>query len=227
MVKTFVHKSSFVDSSAILGPGVWVGPKCNIGPGVRIGAYSVIGSMPEHREFYEDTLLEKVQGVVILAGARVFEFVTIHSGTVVQTVVGPEAAVFNHAHIAHDCYLGARSSVGGGSSLAGHTTLMQNCVLSGKSCTFQRCVIGAFAFVGGNSFVTQHVPPGERWMGSPARPAGINEIGLQRAGLTIDTVREDFLGSFEKLKGGSSVVSEIPRRSSSFGENEGPENRAT
>lgn len=223
LVEPFVHESAWVDPSAILGPGVWIGPKVTIGPGVRIGAYTVIGSMPEHRSYYDDVLLKTVKGVVVQPDARIFEFVTIHSGTVNATCIGEAAAVFNHAHIAHDCLVGAGGSVGGGSSLAGHTIIMPFAILSGKSCTFQRCVIGAFAFVGGNSFVTHHVPPGEKWMGSPARHAGINEIGLQRAGLTIDTVREKWTEQFNSFKETEIVVSKISRGSPSVGEDEGPD----
>ncbi len=154
--------------------------------GAVIGNYAVIGGMPEHREFFDDVDLESCAGVFIGENVRVFEFATIQSGTKLKTRVMNGAAIFNHAHVAHDCVVGIGALVGGGASLAGHTVVMRGANVSGKSCTVQWCVIGAYAFLGGFTFANRHIPTAEKWLGFPARKAGMNDIGLSRAGLTID-----------------------------------------
>lgn len=199
-MKAFIHPHAVVSPDAIIEQGVWIGPKVIICGDARIGAYSVIGSSPEHHHYYNDFNGEKCLGVLIFPGVRIFEFVTIHAGTIRQTIIRRDAAIFNKAHIAHDSEIEECATVGGSCTLAGHTVVQQGAILSGMSCTLQRSVIGAYAFVGGNSFVTQHIPPGEKWMGSPARPTGHNEIGLQRAGLSYEDVQSKFTQNFIDAK---------------------------
>ena len=171
-------------------------PNVEIDKDVVIGAYCVIGGPPEHKEYYKG---QETKKVLIGRGARIFEFVTIHAGTTKHTLIGENSSVFNHSHIAHDCYVGRDAIIGGGCSLAGHTIVMAGATLSGRSCTHQRIVIGAFAMLAPLSFVKTHVPVGEIWMGIPARPSGINEIGLQRAGLTLEGCKHTFDFQMEML----------------------------
>lgn len=198
--RRLIHKEAIIHPTAILGPGVVVGPNCIVCEGARIGAYSVIGTMPEHRDFFDDLNGQRTLGVCIQKDARIFEFVSIQAGTVRTTVIEHGASVFNHAHVGHDSIVGWGASVGGGCSLAGHTTIMDHAVVSGHSCTFQHCVIGPYAFVGGMSYVTQNVPPAEKWLGIPARPAGLNEIGLKRHGIDYDTVLKKWSGLYHSVK---------------------------
>jgi UDP-N-acetylglucosamine acyltransferase len=195
-----IHRTAIVHPSAQLGVGVFIGPKVVVCEGVRIGAYSVIGGMPEHRSFYDDYEGERAHGVFIGRNARIFEFVTVHSGTREQTRVDESAAVFNHAHVAHDSIVGRGATVGGGAFLAGHTILMEGATMSGRSCTHQFSIIGAYSFLSPVSFLKGHIPPGELWIGSPARPSGINEVGLHRAGLGVEQVWVKFGADFERLK---------------------------
>jgi len=179
-----------IHETAIIYPGV------EIEDDVYVGAYSIIGSPPEHREYYDG---KETKGVVLKRGSRIFEFVTIHGGTKNPTVIGEGSAVFNKTHIGHDCIIGRGATIGGSCSLAGHTQVMDGANVSGKTCTFQRVVIGAYSFIGGMSFVTRDVPPGEKWLGLPARSIGHNEIGLERSGLTYDFCVETYTKEFERL----------------------------
>jgi len=163
----------------------------------------VIGGPPEHREYYDGK--KSTKPVRIYRGARIFDLVTINAGTVRETVIGAYSAVFNKSHIAHDCILHAYSTVGGQSSLAGHTILMDGATLSGMSCTHQYSVIGAYAFVGGGSFVTKDIPPGEKWVGRPARFTSYNDIGLERAGMDLKDCLTLYKKRFEQYVGEKSV----------------------
>ncbi len=195
-----IHQSAIVHKSARIGVGAIIGPRVRIAEDVVIGAYSVIGGSPEHRDFYSDVDNEKSVGVTIEAGARIYEFVTIHSGTVQPTHIGENVAIFNHTHIAHDCTLERGCTIGGGVSLAGHVWVMTMANVSGRSCIHQRCVVGAYSILSAASYLKAHMPPGEKWIGSPARPSGFNDVGLQRAGLTQAGCSARYLGSFDQLK---------------------------
>lgn len=205
MSSCLIHPSARIHESARLGHGVVIGPDVMIEEDVVIGAYSVIGGMPEHLGFFDDTEQEFTKGVYIERGARIFEFVTIHSGTDKTTHIGQRVAVFNHSHIAHDVVLGDHCVIGGHNSLAGHVHVMERAIVSGKSAIHQWCVIGALAMIAGNSFLKAHVPPGEKWIGSPARPAGTNIVGLNRAGMSFGDCCDLYLLKYEKLKGVSKL----------------------
>jgi UDP-N-acetylglucosamine acyltransferase len=138
-------------------------------------------------------------GVEVREGARIFEFVTIHAGIARPTEIGQDAAVFNHSHVGHDAVLERGSIIGGHCSLAGHVHVMHEAQISGKSCVRHRVVVGAYGFLGANSFLTSHLPPGELWNGSPARRNGNNEVGLERAGLTHSEANDLFLRTFDNL----------------------------
>lgn len=179
----------------MIHPTAIIYPNVKIGRDVYIGAFSVIGSPPEHRDHYG----KDGTGVVIGDGVKIFEYVTIHAGTTGRpTLVDASAAIFNHAHVGHDCIVGTGAIIGGGVRLAGHTMVDPYATVSGNTCTHQHVIIGAFAFIGGMSFVTSHVPPGEKWVGVPARPCGVNEVGLLRYGLTIDDLHNTHREVFEK-----------------------------
>lgn len=179
-----------IHKTAIIYPGVVIGPN------VYIGAYSVIGSPPEHREFYDG---KETKGVVIKSGARIFEFVTIHAGTITPTIIESNAAIFNHSHIGHDCFIGRGSTVGGNVSLAGHCHLMEGANVSGKSCLVQHAVVGAYGFLGGFTYLTKHADVACRYIGLPSKFIGHNDIGLIRAGLTYEDAILKFEDEFMNL----------------------------
>lgn len=183
-------KDRFIHPTAIIHPSVRLGVGCHIGRGVWIeagaiiGNYACIGGMPEHRDFLSDFGCINSKGVRIGVNAKIFEFVTIHAGTRAMTLVGDEVVVQNHSHVGHDCVLQRGAMIGGQVSLAGHTIVMEKAIVAGKSCTHQFSVVGAYSILSAMSYLKGHVPPGEKWIGNPARAAGLNDVGLERAGFT-------------------------------------------
>lgn len=163
-----------IHKTAVIHDGV------TIGNDVVIGAYAVIGGPPEHRDYY--TVNRCNRGVVIEDGARIFEFTTIHAGTIRPTVIGEGSAVFNHSHIAHDVELCKNVTVGGHTSIAGHVVVMDYALVSGRATIAPWVVVGAFSMVGMGSLLSRHVPPGEKWIGQIARNTGDNLVAMDRAG---------------------------------------------
>lgn len=163
---------------------------------VEIAPYCVIGGPPEDKKFFGKS---PEFGVFIKKGVRLSEFVTIHHGTVKDTVIGENTIVFQKTHIAHDCFIGKDCIIGGGVSLAGHTHVMDGANISGKSATIPKIVIGAYAFVGNFSLVVNHLAPGMKAVGYPARPIAINEVGLSRAGLTHSQCLDEYEVPFCKI----------------------------
>lgn len=204
-----VHPSAVVRPGARLAAGVVIGPGCVIGPevtihkdtrleahvvvsgrttigaGCRISPFVVIGTEPQDVGYREEAT-----EVVIGDGNVLREFVTIHRGTAKgggRTVVGRNNYLMDYVHFGHDCRVGDECVFINNATLAGHVTVDDYATLSGFTGVHQFCRIGRYAFLGGDTIVTQDVVPFARVVGSrPARLYGLNVVGLRRRGLSAE-----------------------------------------
>jgi UDP-N-acetylglucosamine acyltransferase len=74
--------------------------------------------------------------------------------------------------------------------LAGHVTVDDRAYLSGAVGVHQFCRIGRLAMVGGQSHVTQDVPPFVTVDGRSSLIVGLNTIGLRRSGISNEHLLE-------------------------------------
>jgi UDP-N-acetylglucosamine acyltransferase len=205
-----IHPTAIVDDGAELGPDVVVGPYSIIGPGVSVGAGTHIGP---HVLIERDTSVGEscriAQGAVLgtdpqdlkykgeyselVVGDRtvVREYATLNRGTAAsgRTVVGSDCVLMAYTHVAHDCRIGNHVVLANAVNMAGHVTIEDWASVGGIAGIHQFVRIGAHAFVGGGSRVSQDVPPYCRAAGVPLRLYGLNSIGLGRRGFPADTRR--------------------------------------
>lgn len=204
-----IHPTALVDPTAVLGADVEVGAfaivgahvtlgdgakvlsratlECNVrvGRGVVVGVGSVLGGPPQDLKYAgEETWVDIGDHTVIR------EYSTINRGTTASclTRVGSGCLIMSYVHVAHDCHIGDGVIIANGTQLAGHVTIQDRATLSGLVGCHQFVTIGAMAFVGGNSKVTQDVPPYTKAVGNPATLYGLNAVGLQRAGFAPETL---------------------------------------
>lgn len=209
-----IHPSAIVDPKAELDSSVEVGPYSIIGPHVRIDAgtvvgphvvieghttigrdnkffqFSSIGAAPQDKKWNgEPTRLE------IGNGNTIREFVTFNLGTAQDkgvTRLGDDNWISAYVHLAHDCQVGSHTIFSNNAQLAGHVEVGDWAILSGYCGVHQFCKIGAHAFIGMYTSLTQDVPPFVMVAGNPAAAKGINVEGLKRRGFTreqIDGIR--------------------------------------
>ncbi|TFW23449.1 acyl-ACP--UDP-N-acetylglucosamine O-acyltransferase [Massilia arenosa] len=209
-----IHPTAIVDPKAELDASVEVGPYSVIGPHVVIGAgtkvgphvvieghttigrdnhffqFSSIGAQPQDKKWAgEPTRLE--------IGDRntIREFCTFNTGTVQDkgvTRLGNDNWISAYVHLAHDCQVGNNTIFSNNAQLAGHVEVGDWAILSGYAGVHQFCKIGAHAFVGMTTSLTQDVPPFVLVSGNPCSAHGVNIEGLKRRGYTraqIDAVR--------------------------------------
>lgn len=203
--ETVIHPTAIVDGEAELGQGVVVGPWALVGPRVRIGDGTeigprvlierdttvgedcrifngaVLGTDPQDLKFQgENTVLEVGDRTVIR------EFATLNRGTSAsgRTSVGSDCLLMAYVHVAHDCELGNHVILSNSVNMAGHVVIEDWVIVGGMTPIHQFVRIGAHAFVGGASRVSQDIPPYCRVAGNPSSLYGLNSVGLERRGFS-------------------------------------------
>jgi len=209
--KPQIHKTAYVDPSAVLGKNVVIGPNAIIGEHVYIGDNSiieantflekwtrigedchihfgcVIGSAPQDTSYKGEK-----SWVVIGDRCEIREYATINRATGADTVteIGDDNLFLTHVHIAHNCKLGSRIIIANGTNIAGHTHVEDKVVIGGMTGIHQFCRIGRGAMVGAYTRLPQDVPPFMMCEGNPATIRGLNIIGLRRGGSDKTAIQE-------------------------------------
>ena len=210
----FIHPSAIIDSKAQLDSSVEVGAYSMIGPNVSIDAGTVVGphvvieghtTIGKDNKFFQFSSIgaapqdKKWDGepTRLEVGDRntIREFCTFNTGTVQDqgvTRLGNDNWISAYVHLAHDCQVGSNTIFSNNAQLAGHVEVGDWVILSGYAGVHQFCKIGAHAFIGMYTSLTQDVPPFVLVSGNPASAHGVNIEGMKRRGYTrpqIDAVR--------------------------------------
>lgn len=208
---TQIHPSAIVAPEAEIADDVVIGPFCLVGPKVKIGAGTVlrshvvvegstvigernvvyagasIGCHPQDKKYRgEDTRLVVGDDNVIRENCTMSIGTTQDEGL---TTVGSRNLFMANAHVAHDCHVGNDVILANNIALGGHVRVDDHAILGGQAAVHQFCRVGAYAMVGGASGVLQDVPPYVISHLNPCRVAGLNIVGLRRAGFTDEQIR--------------------------------------
>ncbi|USX23509.1 acyl-ACP--UDP-N-acetylglucosamine O-acyltransferase [Oxalobacteraceae bacterium OTU3REALA1] len=205
-----IHATAIVDPKAELDSSVEVGPYSVIGPNVRIGSGTVVGphvvieghtSIGSDNKFFQFSSIgaapqdKKWSGepTRLEIGDRntIREFCTFNTGTVQDkgvTTLGHDNWISAYVHLAHDCQVGSNTIFSNNAQIAGHVEIGDWVIMSGFANVHQFCKIGAHAFVGMSTSLTQDVPPFVLLNGNPAQAHGVNIEGLKRRGFTREQI---------------------------------------
>jgi UDP-N-acetylglucosamine acyltransferase len=94
------------------------------------------------------------------------------------------------AHIGHDCVVGNHVILCNGVLLSGHVVVGDRVFFAGGAGVQQFSRIGELVMVGGNAGINRDVPPYCTVVGNrPHSLAGLNRVGLKRAGVPAESVR--------------------------------------
>ncbi len=202
-----IHPMAIVKPGAELGENVSVGPFSIVGESVRVGDGTRIGSsvlvegkttIGANNTIFHGASLGSVCQDLKYKGERTFvrigdnntirEYVTVHSaaGEGESTVVGDSCLLMAYVHVAHNCEIGSNVIIANAVNLAGHVRVFDFASIGGVTPVHQFVRIGEYCFVGGGSRIPQDVPPYLKVAGNPARPAGLNSVGLRRRGFTAE-----------------------------------------
>jgi UDP-N-acetylglucosamine acyltransferase len=166
-----------------IGGHAWISGRTSIGEGSQIGWGSIVGADPQDLSFDPAT----DSGVVIGPRNTLREYVTIHRGSKSgsHTVLGEGNFLMTGVHLAHDVRLGNDNILANSVLLAGHVLVGNKAFLGGGAGFHQFVKIGDLAMVQGLTAVSQDVPPFCTAYGIN-QIAGLNSVGLRRAGFSAD-----------------------------------------
>ena len=205
-----IHPTAVISPTAEIGEDVEIGPFCvveagvtiaegcklashvvirqgtTLGPNNQIAEGAVLGGMPQHINMPENP-----GGVVIGSGNTIRENVTVHRALEEDdaTILGNNNLLMVNTHVAHDCRVGNHTIFANNAMLAGHVTVGDRAYLSGAAAVHQFCRIGALAMVGGQSHIVKDVPPYVTVDGLSSLVVGLNQVGLRRAGFSVEEIR--------------------------------------
>lgn len=212
-----IHPTAIIGPGAEIDPSCEVGPYAVIGPQVKMGPRNAVGA---HATVEGDTTLgadnrifphAAVGGIpqdlkyagqptklVIGDRNRFREFCTVHIGTAEGggvTRIGSGCLLMANSHVAHDVQLGDGCILANSVALGGHVVLEDHVIFGGLSAAHQFTRIGRLAFISGMTGVGMDVAPYCTVAGNRGELAGLNTIGLQRAGMNeqqIGRVKEAY-----------------------------------
>ena len=208
-----IHPTAIVDPSAkvpascevgaysIIGADVELGEHCELGSHVtihgptRIGShnrifpFAAVGCEPQDLTFKrEKTKLEIGDHNVIR------EYVTISRGTAKGggiTRIGSHTLIMAYAHIAHDCTIADHVILANAATLAGHISIEEWAVVGALCPVHQFVRIGAHAYIGGGTTITQDVLPFTKTVARrEVATFGVNALGLERRGFSKDRIQK-------------------------------------
>ncbi len=187
--KAVIGQGCRIQAHAILAGTVRIGRENTIGYG------AVIGADPQDLSFKSSTPSEVWMGDHNV----VREYCTIHRATRPggATLIGNHCFLMAGTHMAHDTVLGDHVIVANNALLGGHTVVQDRAFIGGGSVFHQHIRVGRLVVVQGGSAFSKDIPPftiaAER-----NTVAGLNVVGMRRAGLTA-VQREEVKHAFKLL----------------------------
>ena len=210
MTEVQIHPTAVVHPGAKIGDGCRIGPFSVVGAGVSLGpdceliSHVVIQGVTEAGEgcrFFpfcsiglepQDLKYRGEPTRVAIGSRNTFrEFATVHAGTPGGggvTTIADRNLFMAYTHVAHDCRVGSDTVFANGATLAGHVRVEDFSVIGAFSGVHQFCRIGAHAYIGGYSVITQDALPYVLTVGNRARAFGINLVGLKRKRFSEETL---------------------------------------
>ncbi len=200
-----IHPTAVIDPGAKIADGCSIGPYCVIGPNVTLGEgvrlhshvvidgrttvgartriypFSSIGQPPQDLKYKGEP-----SELHIGSDNVIREHVTMNPGTEgggMVTEVGNGCLFMPGSHVAHDCRLGNNVIMANNATLAGHVVLEDYVIMGGLSGAQQFVRVGRNAIIGAMAGAKSDVIPFGMVMGRPGLLAGLNLVGLKRAGV--------------------------------------------
>ena len=200
-----IHPTAIVDPKAELGNDVEIGPFSIIRGNVRIGKGTKIGSsvyidegtnIGKNNKIFHQVVIGTAPQDLKYRGEKTFteigdnniirEFVTINRATTAtgKTIIGNGSLLMAYVHVAHDCRIGNEVVLANVVNMGGFVEIGDFAVVGGIVPIHQFVRVGKLAVIGAGLRIVQDICPYIKVDGPPARPSGLNSVGLKRRGFS-------------------------------------------
>lgn len=206
---TIIEGPVKIDAGTKIMSNVHISGHTEIGRDNQVHMGAVIGHFPQHLGYQGEVSYTRIGDRNIIR-----EYVTIHRSWEENgaTTIGDENFFMAMSHIAHDCHIGNNVIMANGSVLGGHVTIEDRVFISGLAALHQFVRVGKIAMLTGQSSFTQDVPPYCTTSKERNRLAGVNVVGLKRAGFSRevrDQIRKAFRVVFKSGMNAKNALKEI------------------
>ncbi len=224
-----VHPTAIIEDGAEIGEGTTVGPYSIIRKNVRTGRRNVIGphvviegftTIGDENQIFQFASLGAVPQDLKYKGEpselqigsrnRIREFVTLQPGTEgggMITSIGDQNLFMANSHVGHDTRIGNGNVLANSAGIAGHVEIGNRAILGGLCGIHQFVRLGDLCLVSAGAMVGQDVPPFCLVHGDRAKIAGLNAIGLDRAGFSREDIAR-LKRLFREVLGGKGLFKE-------------------
>jgi UDP-3-O-[3-hydroxymyristoyl] glucosamine N-acyltransferase len=176
-----IGAGTLIAAGAVIGPDVAIGRDCAVGAnstvthaligdhviihaGARIGqdGFGFLPSAKGHQK------IPQTRRVIIQDHVEIGANVTIDRGSTRDTVIGEGTKIDNLVQIAHNVSIGRHCLIAGQVGISGSAVVGDFVMMGGQVGVADHVQVGAGAVLGAQSGNMSDVPPGARWVGSPA-----------------------------------------------------------
>lgn len=134
-----------------------------VDPSARIHPNAVVGAPGEWRNRDSQYPAFIAENALIREGARV------HAGVERPTVIGSNTWVMSGAYVGHDTHVGNDCDIAPNATIGGCCTIGNRVKIGLGATVNPHVTIGDGARIGSGAVVNRDIPPGETWVGVPAR----------------------------------------------------------
>lgn len=151
-----------------------------------IGHFCIIGGAPEKKGVYPHSPF----GVTIGKDTHLTGHCTFDAGTVRNTKIGDNVFIMKAVHGGHDCDIEDDVTIACHSIIGGFVRICKGANLGLGVIVHPRQTIAPYCMIGAGAIVTKtaKIKPFEVWAGNPAKFIKMNDIGIEKAGLSKEDV---------------------------------------
>ncbi len=164
--KSKIGNGCVIESGVRIYDNVSLGHSCRIKPGAVIGGEGFGFVKDENGNKFR---FPQIGRVLIGDDVEIGANTCIDRGALSDTIIGDYVKINNLCHIAHNNVIGRNVTIAGCVNISGSNVIEDDVWIAPNACIRGFLNLGRKCVIGMGATVTKNVPPGETWVGNPAR----------------------------------------------------------
>lgn len=167
-----IGEGSIIEHNVVIYSGSKIGKNCIIRSNTTVGcqSYNYYPNVSGHLIAFP-----ALGGVNIQDDVEIGSNCSIARGLISDTLINERVKLDNLVNVAHDCVIGADSTITAGVTFCGYVTVGQRTRIAPQATIRQRLNIGSDSIVGLGAVVTKNVPNNTTVAGNPAKLLKLNK----------------------------------------------------